>query len=93
MISLSRMLCFGQVCASPCALNVSAALQGAYRIDRTSSTLPDDLSLRHPRNFGQVPAGAMEELCKYLLRFDDSTTPGQLRIELQNLGNQWLPSK
>jgi len=24
------MLCFGRVCASPCALNVSAALQGAY---------------------------------------------------------------
>jgi len=31
VISLSRILCFGQVCASPCALNVSAALQGAYR--------------------------------------------------------------
>jgi len=30
VISLSRMLCFGRVCASPCALNVSAALQGAY---------------------------------------------------------------
>jgi len=30
MISLSRMLCFGQVCASPCAPNVSAALQGTY---------------------------------------------------------------
>jgi len=30
VISLSRMLCFGQVCTSPCALNVSAALQGAY---------------------------------------------------------------
>jgi len=29
VISLSRMLCFGRVCAS-CALNVSAALQGAY---------------------------------------------------------------
>jgi len=24
------MLCFGRVCASPCTLNVSAALQGAY---------------------------------------------------------------
>ena len=30
VISLSRMLCFGRVCASPCALNVSTALQGAY---------------------------------------------------------------
>ena len=30
VISLSRMLCFGRVCASPCALNVNAALQGAY---------------------------------------------------------------
>ena len=30
VISLSTMLCFGRVCASPCALNVSAALQGAY---------------------------------------------------------------
>jgi len=30
VISLSRMLCFGQVCASPCARKVSAALQGAY---------------------------------------------------------------
>jgi len=29
VISLSRILCFGRVCAS-CALNVSAALQGAY---------------------------------------------------------------
>jgi len=29
VISLSRMLCFGRVCASPCALSVSAALQGA----------------------------------------------------------------
>ena len=29
-ISLSRMLCFGRVCASPCALNVSTALHGAY---------------------------------------------------------------
>jgi len=26
------MLCFGRLCASPCALNVSAALQGAYRL-------------------------------------------------------------
>jgi len=31
-ISLSRMLCFGRVCAS-CALNVSPALQGAYSSD------------------------------------------------------------
>jgi len=30
VISLSRMLCFGRVCASPCALNVSAALRDAY---------------------------------------------------------------
>ena len=30
VISLSRILCFGQVCASPCALNVSTALQSAY---------------------------------------------------------------
>ena len=30
VMSLSMMLCFGRVCASPCALNVSAALQGAY---------------------------------------------------------------
>jgi len=30
VISLSRMLCFGRVCASPCTLNVSAALQDAY---------------------------------------------------------------
>ena len=30
VISLSRMLCFGRVCVSPCALNLSAALQGAY---------------------------------------------------------------
>jgi len=30
VISLSRMLCFGRVCASACALNVSIALQGAY---------------------------------------------------------------
>jgi len=30
VISLSRMLCFGRVCAFPCALNVCAALQGAY---------------------------------------------------------------
>ena len=29
-ISLSKMLCFGRVCACLCALNVSAALQGAY---------------------------------------------------------------
>jgi len=32
VISLSRMLCFGRVCASPCALNVSTALQGAYTL-------------------------------------------------------------
>jgi len=30
VISLSRMLCFGRECASACALDVSAALQGAY---------------------------------------------------------------
>jgi len=30
VISLLRMLRFGRVCASPCALSVSAALQGAY---------------------------------------------------------------
>ena len=30
LISLSRMLCFGRVCASACALNVSAAVQDAY---------------------------------------------------------------
>ena len=30
LISLTRMLCFGQVCASPCAFNANAALQGAY---------------------------------------------------------------
>jgi len=35
----------------------------------------------------------MEELGKYLLRFDDSLAAGQLRIELQNLGNQWHTSR
>jgi len=30
VISLSRMLCSGRVCASPCVLNVRAALQGAH---------------------------------------------------------------
>ena len=30
VISLSRMLCFGRESSSPCALNVSAALRGAY---------------------------------------------------------------
>ena len=35
VISLSRMLCFGRVCASACALNVSAALQGAYNCNRS----------------------------------------------------------
>jgi len=34
VISLSRMLCFGRVCASPCALNVSATLQSAYKFDK-----------------------------------------------------------
>jgi len=38
VISLSRMLCFCRVCASPCALNVSAALQGAYNFSDTDST-------------------------------------------------------
>ena len=60
------------------------------RFDKTSSTLYADLSLLHPRNFGQVPSGTMEELCKYLLRFDNSITAGQLRKELQNIRNLWL---
>ena len=63
------------------------------RFDKTSSTLYADLSLLHPRNFGQVPPGTTEELCKYLLRFDESITARQFRKELQNLGNQWLISK
>jgi len=46
------------------------------RLDRTSSILYADLSLRHLRNFVQAPAGAMEELCQCLLRFDDSITAG-----------------
>jgi len=45
-------------------------------VDRTSSILYADLSLRHLRNFVQAPAGAMGELCKCLLRFDDSITTG-----------------
>jgi len=59
------------------------------RFDRTSSTLyaDADLSLLHLRNFGQVPSVTMEELCKYLLKFDDSITAEQLCIELKILGN------
>ena len=45
-------------------------------LDRTSAILYADLSLRHLRNFVQAPAGAVEELCKCLLRFDGSITAG-----------------
>ncbi|CAM1320732.1 Uncharacterised protein at_DN0262, partial [Pycnogonum litorale] len=40
------------------------------RFDRSAtatSTFYADLTLLHPRNFGQVPSGAMEELHRYLL--------------------------
>jgi len=42
------MLCFGQVCASPCALNVSAALQGAYRMASTEAPILALLSAPQP---------------------------------------------
>jgi len=45
-------------------------------VHRASSKLNADLSLLHPRNFGQVPSGAMEELHKYLLIFNDSIIAG-----------------
>jgi len=57
------------------------------------SIAPADLSLLRPRNFGQVPSVAVEELCTYLLKFDDSITAEQLRIELKNLGSPWLTLK
>ena len=41
VISLSRMLCFGRVCAS-CALNVSAALKGAYTLTSTSNCIHEE---------------------------------------------------
>ena len=47
VILLSRMLCFGRLCASPCALNVSAALQGAY-------TGAGHVFLQHDKRFGVV---------------------------------------
>ena len=64
------------------------------RFDRSAaSTLYADLSLLHPRNFDQVPSGSMEELHKYLLRFDDGVTAEQLRTELRSLGAQWSTLK
>ena len=49
-----------------------------------------DLSLLHPGNFGKIPSGAMEELQKYLVRFDDSITAKELLTELRSLGEQWI---
>lgn len=57
------------------------------------STLYADLSLLHPRNFYQVPSGAMEELHKHLLIFDDGVTAEQLRTELRSLGELWSTLK
>jgi len=36
-----RKECFGRVCPSPCALNVSAALQDAYTVDRRLCAVTD----------------------------------------------------
>ena len=59
------------------------------RFDRSAtSAFYADLTLLHPRNFGQVPSGAMEQLHKYLVRFDADIS-AQLRTELQSLADQW----
>ena len=45
------------------------------QFDRSAtSTLYADLSLLHSRNFDHVPLGAMKELHKHLLKFDDGAT-------------------
>lgn len=61
------------------------------RFDRSSnSSLYADLSLLHPRNFGEVPpASSMEELHKHLLRFNDDATAEELRTEFQNFVELW----
>ena len=51
------------------------------------SNLYADLSLFNRGNFDQVLSGAMEELHKHLLRFDDGVTTKQLRTELRSLEN------
>ena len=62
-------------------------------VTATTSAFYADLSLFHPRNFGEVPLGAMEELHGRLLRFDDGITAEQLRTELQSFGQQWSTLK
>ena len=64
------------------------------RFDKSmTSSFYADLSLLHPRNFGEVPSGSMEELYRHLLRFDTNVTAEQLREELQSLGAQWQTLK
>ena len=62
-------------------------------VTATTSAFYADLSLLHPRNFGEVPLGAMEELHGRLLIFDDGITAEQLRTELQSFGQQWSTLK
>ena len=61
-------------------------IDGGFHTTRTN--IYADLSLLHPRNFGEVPSGSMEELYRHLLRFDTNFTAEQLRAELQSLGAQ-----
>jgi len=55
VISLSMMLCFGWVYASSCALNVSAALQGAYSRRQGWKRFKRNPKVLICRNSGQNP--------------------------------------
>ena len=63
---------------------IVSSIEQQFVISATSK-LYADLSLHHPRKFDQVPLGAMEDLHKHLLRFDDDVNAEQLRIELQSI--------
>jgi len=67
VISLSRMLCFDRVCTSPCALNVSAPLQGAYTCEclgmrRRAFTLDGQVSAAWSRCPGSMARCARDSV-------------------------------
>ena len=87
VISLSRMICFGRVCASACALNVSAALQGAY-----ITPFPTEVVHETKPTYRRLYATCMSSLRTHIFHHDVARISTIfILLRLNPLGQRKLP--
>ncbi|XP_026155994.1 uncharacterized protein LOC113126253 [Mastacembelus armatus] len=77
-------------------LIMDTVIESLHQQFLSNGTLYADLALLDPKNFDQItantsdhPQTALQELSKYLLKFDSTATVTNLKSELSSLAEQW----